>query len=98
MIRPARIARTSGLSAPSAKGNPMITVIAAIAAAVAMLTGGPSDAIPSVRVPAGVPDTRECVAMVADLYATRDYIGAMAPCLGAEDSPAVDAILSTIPV
>ena len=34
-----------------------------------------------------------CYSAVAELLATRDYVPAMAPCLGEEDSPAVAVIL-----
>ena len=37
-----------------------------------------------------------CVAMVRQLQDTGDFTGAMVPCLGEEDSPAVDVILRSV--
>lgn len=39
----------------------------------------------------------ECARMVALLRDTRDYVPAMRPCLGEEDSPAVIDILTQTP-
>lgn len=39
---------------------------------------------------------RDCQAVAADLMATRNYLPAMASCLGEEDSPAVAVILGAV--
>ena len=89
----------SGITPPPGKVTPVSAIVVLLALLAGLLSPHhPAPLVDSLRVPAGVPATAECLAQVQALYRHRDYVAAMAPCLGPEDSPAVDSILSTRPV